>query len=128
MNGILNSLIRTVFVSPTGPKTESVPNKAFLLEWLFCSQIFQLEICGPSEKPEPLVTEHTAKGQCKDWGHVSVPRQVQETGTGVPSLWEPDNNPFSMRSPLWGGLRKQRRLEEPGSNPGYSLDKPRDLR
>lgn len=27
--------MRTVFVSPTGPETEPVPNKAFLLEWLF---------------------------------------------------------------------------------------------
>jgi len=32
-----------------------------------------------------------------------------------------------MRSLLWRGSRKQRPLEEPGSNPGCSLYKLRDL-
>lgn len=62
-----------------------------------CLLIFQLEICCSSEKSKPMVTTHTARSQCKGWGHVSVPRQVQETGIGIPPMLELDEGPALER-------------------------------
>lgn len=121
MNRILNSQIRTIFVSPTEPKTEPVPNKAFLLEWLFCPLIFQLEICYPSEKSKPLVTACRASGNCKGWWHVSISRQVQGTEASPPLILEPEDSPFLLRSLFWRSSRKQRNPEDPSSNPGCLL-------
>lgn len=86
-----------------------------------CLLIFQLEICCSSEKSKPLVTTHTARSQCKGWGHVSVPRQVQETGTGISTMLELDDSPFLMRGLLWRGSRKESNPEDPSSNAGCLL-------
>lgn len=86
-----------------------------------CLLIFQLEICCSSEKSKPLVTAHTARSQCKGWGHVSVPRQAQETGTGPPPMLELEDSPFWMMALLWRGSRKESTPEDPSSNAGCVL-------
>lgn len=50
-----------------------------------------------------------------------VPRQVQETGTGPPPMWELEDGSYLMRGLLWRDSRTESKPEDPSSNPGCLL-------
>ena len=119
MNRILNSQIRTNFVSPTGPQTEPGPDKVSLLEWLFtdlaAGELLLLRKteasghCTQSQKPGQVL------GTCFGPQASAGNRDEPSSYAGIWGQAIPNKEPVPKRQ------QEIEQLEEPSSDPGHLL-------